>query len=461
MLIDHDDTIAAISTPLGVGGIGIVRVSGPQAEEIARRIFIPGRALERFESYRMYHGDLRNRQTGEIIDEVLVVLMRRPHSYTGQDVLEIHCHGGPAVMQAILAETLKAGARPAQPGEFTERAYLNGRLDLIQAEAVMDMIQARTELGMKQALSQMKGRLSGRIQALRTMTLDLLALLEAAIDFPEEDTALSRTDLSDRIDRISGHIDALLATYREGKLRRDGMEVVITGRTNVGKSSLLNRLLGEDRAIVTPIAGTTRDFIAEVVNLQGIPVRLTDTAGVRESSDLIESKGIEKVWQKIDRADVILLVLDGSVPLEDEDRQIMERIAGHRIVAVLNKSDLPARLTEDAVRALLPDADLVRISAKKGDGIDSLKASLHDAAAAVTTDDPNQPVIANLRHKEALEKARSLLSVAHDHIVGEGLSPELAAVDLREAFEALGELIGETTAEDVLDRIFSNFCIGK
>ncbi len=458
--IAHDDTIAAISTPLGTGGIGIVRVSGPDAEAIARRVFRPDRPFEAIVSHHLYHGDLIDLETGSAIDEVLAVLMRGPHSYTGQDIMEIHCHGGPAIVQMILVQTLRAGARPARAGEFTERAYLNGRLDLIQAEAVMDMIQARSERGLKQALSNLKGRLSREVQALRTLTLDLLALLEAAIDFPEEDTALTRNELTDRIDRIAEHIDALIATYREGKLCKDGMEVVIAGKTNVGKSSLLNRLLGEERAIVTPMAGTTRDFIAEAITVLGIVVRLTDTAGVREASDVIERKGIEKVWERIDRADAILLVLDGSAPVGDEDRDIMEKIAGHRIIVALNKSDLPAGVQEETIREFLPDADVIRISAKTGDGIDRLKACLHQAAATLTTDDPDHPVISNLRHREALERARALLTAAHAHI-REGVPPELAAVDLRDAFEALGELIGETTAEDVLERIFSTFCIGK
>ena len=458
--LEHNDTITAISTPLGVGGIGIVRVSGPLAEAIGWKIFKPGKPLDACESHRLYYGDLVAMETGAVIDEVLITLMRKPHSYTGQDVLEIHCHGGPAIMQAILSETQKAGARQARPGEFTERAYLNGRLDLIQAEAVMDMIQAQTEGALMQALCHLKGGLSEKLQALRSEILDLLAFLEASIDFPEDDTTLSPAVFVTRIESVAGQITSLLATYREGKLLRDGMTAVIVGKSNVGKSSLLNRLLEEERAIVTPIAGTTRDFIAETIHIKGLPVKLIDTAGIRDSADEIERRGIDRVWEKLAAADLILLVLDGSASLDDHDKKIISRVEGKRIIAVVNKNDLPRKLSEEDIHSLLPEAAFCSISAKYGAGIGDLREDLGRAATEMIENRHAETVIANLRHKEALEKAGDLLEKVIDH-VRNNQSPEFAAVDLREAFAALGELVGESTSDEVLERIFSTFCIGK
>ena len=458
--MNHDDTITAIATPLGAGGIGIVRISGPQAEAIGLKLFRSGKPIGSFETHRLYFGDVMALAAGTVIDEVLIALMRKPHSYTGEDVLEIHCHGGPAIMQAILGETLKAGARLARPGEFTERAFLNGRLDLAQAESVMDLILAKTDRALTQAVSHLKGRLSETIAALRSDVLDLLASVEASVDFPEEEAAVSGTELMVRIDGIAARIAEILATYREGKLLRDGMDAVITGKTNVGKSSLLNRLLGEERAIVTPVAGTTRDFIAEAISIKGLPVKLTDTAGIRDSADVIECKGIEKVWERISAADLILLVLDGSSSLDTEDRAVIEEIKDRPMLAVVNKKDLPQRISEPAIRQQLPGVDLVWVSAKYGDGIDELKEKLYQAGLGAVGDQHAETVISNVRHKKALEASRDLLLKAKDDILG-CLSPEFLACDLREAFGALGDIIGETTTEDVLERIFASFCIGK
>ncbi len=457
--MNHQDTITAIATPLGAGGIGIVRISGPQAEEIGLRLFRPSRPVDFLESHRLYFGDL-TAGTGAVLDEVLVTLMRKPNSYTGEDVLEIHCHGGPAILQAILGETLKAGARPARPGEFTERAFLNGRLDLAQAESVMDLVLAKTDRALNQAVSQLKGRLSESISALRSNVLDLLASLEASIDFPEEETSIPGTELSVRIDGIAARIAEILSTYREGKLLRDGVDVVIAGKTNVGKSSLLNRLLGEERAIVTPLAGTTRDFIAEAISIHGLPVKLTDTAGIRDSEDSIELKGIEKVWERVGTADLVILVLDGAGGLDEQDRAVIAELEGCSMVVAVNKVDLPQRISEADISGLLPGVRVVKISAKYGDGTGDLKELLYQAALGSSEGRHEETVISNARHKAALETSRDLLLKARENIVG-GLSPEFAACDLREAFGSLGDIIGETTTEDVLERIFSSFCIGK
>ena len=456
----HTDTITAISTPYGVGGIGIIRVSGPLSEQIGRIVFKCRNPLASIESHRLYHGDFISSETGLSIDEVLMTLMRGPHSYTGEDVLEIHCHGGPAILQAVLRETIKAGARPARTGEFTERAYLNGRLDLIQAEAVGDMIHAQSELALVHALSHLKGGLSEKLHALRSDLLDLLAIMEASIDFPEEDLESVANDSPVKLAGILVRIADLLATYREGKMITDGMEVVITGKSNVGKSSLLNCLLGEERAIVTETAGTTRDLISETISIKGIPVRLTDTAGIRDTRDMIEKKGIEMVWEKLDRTDAVILVLDGSMPLDESDRMIIRRISGKKIMVAVNKSDLLRTLSEEDIQAILPGVECQTLSAKYGQGIEELRERLHQSFIGKREGENARTIISNVRHKEALEKAESLLIKARENILN-GLSPELTIVDLQDAITALGELIGEATGEDVLERIFSTFCIGK
>ncbi|MFB3925360.1 MAG: tRNA uridine-5-carboxymethylaminomethyl(34) synthesis GTPase MnmE [Syntrophales bacterium] len=455
------DTIAAISTPPGTGAIGIVRISGPASEEILKSLFRPEKKTEYFESHRLYYGDIVSPQTGAVLDEVLVSLMRSPHSYTGEDVVEIHCHGGPVILQAVLAESIRAGARPARPGEFTERAFLNNRMDLSQAEAVMDMIMAGTEMSLGLAISHLKGVLSRKIKNLRDAVIDLLALVEASIDFPEEDIDIPREELETGIKEIAGRIRELLSTYEEGRIYREGLNVVITGRANVGKSSLLNRLLGEERAIVTPIPGTTRDFIAEAINIKGIPVRLTDTAGIRRPEDFIEREGIKRVWERLSTADIVLMVFDGSEPLTPDDADIIEGNRGRKIVPVINKTDLPAGISDQSIRERFPGTEPVRISAKYGDGISELKDRIHGCFAQQSENRAVQEaMISNLRHKTALEKAQFILSRAEESIAA-GFSLEFIAADLRDVWGVLGEIIGETAGEDVLERIFSTFCIGK
>ena len=462
-MLAHDDTIAAIATPPGVGGIGIVRVSGPDAEDICRALFKSATAAGPLKSHHLYHGDIISPETGGVIDEVLIALMKGPHSYTGEDTLEIHCHGGPLILQAVLNEVIKAGGRPAQPGEFTRRAYLNGRMDLSQAEAVMDLITARTDRGRALAISGLKGRLSEKLQSIRSDLIDILSSLESSIDFNEEDISPSpgpdRT-LPNDLEDIITCITSILATYREGKLFRDGLTVVITGRPNVGKSSLLNRLLGERRAIVTPIPGTTRDFIEETINIKGIPVTLTDTAGVRKSSEAIEQEGIAFVWEKVLAAGMVIILIDGSDPLTDEDVEIIDRNREKRVVLAVNKSDLPHRVTDAQLDELMPGVEPLWISAKYGDGMDELKERIYALALDNRDDTASDVILTNLRHKTALEKTAAALVTAHGSL-SRGDSPELAAFDVKEALDHLGDIAGETTTEDVLDRIFSTFCVGK
>jgi tRNA modification GTPase len=456
------ETITAIATPPGIGGIGLIRISGPAAEGIARRLFRPS-PPGGFLSHHLYHGEIISPTAGDVLDDVFIALLKGPRSYTGEDTLEISCHGGPLILRTVLEEVLRAGARPAEPGEFTKRAFLNDRLDLTQAEAVQDIIAAQTRPGLAAAVGRLKGRLSGRIEEIRSEIIDLLAGIEASIDFSEEEGIgeASGSPLQE-IGRIIDRISSLAATYRRGRIYREGIGIVIAGRPNVGKSSLLNRLLGEKRAIVTPIPGTTRDFIEEMVDLDGIPVRLTDTAGLRPPEDAIEKEGIDLVWQRVERADTVLLLLDGSMELTADDRALVAKMAAKPLLPVLNKSDLPPRLDEESLKGLLHEGTpaAIRISAKYGDGIDRLTAALRGLLLATPAEESSQVMIAHLRHKTALEKAGEGLVRARDGLTG-GLPVEFIALEVREALDALGEITGRTTPEELLDRIFANFCIGK
>jgi tRNA modification GTPase len=457
------DTIAAIATPPGVGGIGMIRISGPASEGIARRVFRPLHPLDSFLSHHLYHGEIVTSETGAVLDDVLVAFMRGPRTYTGEDTFEISCHGGPLILRTVLAEVFRAGAHPAQRGEFTKRAFLNGRLDLSQAEAVLDLITAKTPEGLSSAVDRLKGRLSGRIEIIRDAIIDLLAGIEAAIDFTENDGVVETpgADLSD-IQTLIDDLRSLAATYVRGRITREGIGVVIAGRPNVGKSSLLNRLLGEKRAIVTPVPGTTRDFIEEAVDIGGIPVRLTDTAGIRLPENAIEKEGIDLVWERLAAADAVLVLLDGSMELTTKDHEFLAEMSTKPMLPVINKSDLPQRLDEERLQALLPKATpaAVRISAKYGDGIDRLRLAIRDMVLATPAEETTGIMIAHLRHKVAIERAAGCLVRARDGL-HKGLSPELTALEVREALDSLGEITGRTTSEEVLDRIFANFCVGK
>ena len=456
------DTIAAIATPPGIGGLGLIRVSGPAAEGIARQLFRPS-PPGNFLSHHLYHGEIVSPETGAVLDEVLIAFLMGPRSYTGEDTLEINCHGGPLILRTVLEEVLRAGARPAERGEFTKRAFLNDRLDLAQAEAVLDIITAQTRPGLAAAVGRLQGKLSGRVEAIRSEIIDLLAGIEVDIDFSEDDNVEKTTgDALTRIQEIIDRIAALAATYRQGLIYREGISVVIAGRPNVGKSSLLNRLLGEKRAIVTSIPGTTRDFIEETVDLGGIPVRLTDTAGLRPPENAIEREGIDLVWERLETADAVLVLLDGSADLTADDRELLAKMTAKPLLPVLNKSDLPQRLEEESLKGLLREGmpPAIRISAKYGDGIDRLTAALRNLVLATPAEESSEVMIAHLHHKTALEKAAAGLVRARDGLQG-GLPPELVALEVREALDALGEITGRTTPEEVLDRIFANFCIGK
>ena len=460
-MIHLDDTIAAISTPVGQGGIGIVRMSGPHSLSIAGKIFQPKKRerLSETRSHSLVYGTVRDPADGGIIDEALVSVMRSPHSYTKEDVVEINCHGGMISVKKLLEVVLSCGARLAEPGEFTRRAFLNGRINLVQAEAVMDLISAVTEESMRIAAGQLKGRLSEKLAELRDSLLESCALAEAYIDFPEEEIdAINLEQLHGKLNDIKAETERLSETFEEARFFREGLSAAIVGRPNVGKSSLLNALLKKDRAIVTEIPGTTRDIIEECLNINGLPVRIIDTAGIRRSAEAVEKEGIRRSLDAIEQADFIIAVCDGSEPAKKEDGELLEKIRGKNAVIVLNKSDLPRKLSlEDlptAGRQCLP------LSALRGDGIEELKTVLFQSNLKNWREEREGVVVTNIRHKKALDKATSALGRALK-IMREKGPLEIFSIELREAMDALGEITGAVSTEDILNKIFNDFCIGK
>ncbi|MBT0651776.1 tRNA uridine-5-carboxymethylaminomethyl(34) synthesis GTPase MnmE [Geomobilimonas luticola] len=452
------DTIAAISTPVGEGGIGIIRVSGDAAPQVATRLF-RGTTDGGLQSHRFYYGELVEPGKGNVIDEVMLVLMRAPRSYTREDVLEIHCHGGSLVVQKVLDLVLMQGARLADPGEFTRRAFLNGRIDLIQAEAVIEVIRSKTETALALAQHQREGLLSQRIGLIKDEVVHALALLEAYIDFPEEDIPPADYDeIARRTESAASGIEALLAGFREGRVLREGVAVLLAGKPNVGKSSLLNTLLREKRAIVTAIPGTTRDIIEEVINIRGLPVRLLDTAGIRESVDLVEQEGVRRTLEKIPQADLVLFMVDVSRPFDSEDELLLDNLAGSRFILVKSKCDLPAVME---LPSLLLDAPSVTISTLTGDGVDQLRQVVHDTFLRDGAVDSREYVaISHARQRDALVKGLEALD-RFSRNLALAVTAEILAIDLRDALRAVGEVTGETTPDDILDLIFQRFCIGK
>lgn len=453
-----DDTIAAIATPLGEGGLAVLRLSGPQATTTADRCFVPGKLSVKpsaAATHTIQYGHIRD--NGRVVDEVLVAVMRAPRTFTREDVVEITCHGGLLPAKLILDLLLQHGARPAQPGEFTKRAFLNGRLDLAQAEAVADLIHARTDLALSAANEQLAGKLSRRINQLRDDLVKTLAHVEAHIDFPDEDISPDTKDqLLRRLEDGVAFMDELLRTAAEGQILRRGIRAAIVGRPNAGKSSLLNQLLGHDRAIVSPIPGTTRDTIEETANIRGVPVVFIDTAGLREGGDEIEAEGIRRSRESLARAELILHVLDASEPPIAANSSRPDEFVGKKIVLVLNKVDLPRRLE------LTPDleASAVKVSCVTGAGLEALKDAVRDCVWSGSIHAEMLQVMINSRHEDALRRARTAALRALDSLRADQ-TLELTAMDLRIAVEAVGEVVGKTSTEDLLDSIFSQFCIGK
>jgi len=454
-----EDTIAAIATPLGEGGVAVVRISGSRALAVADGCFVSGKRnvpnLASTASHTLHYGHVR--AAGREVDEVLVAVMRAPKTYTREDVVEITCHGGLLPAKLVLDAVLVSGARLAAPGEFTRRAFLNGRIDLAQAEAVADLIHSRTQLSLQAANEQLAGKLSHRINELRDQLMTTLAHVEAHIDFPDEDIAPdTRGRLIARLDAGLTFIGQLLRTATEGQILRRGIRTAIIGRPNAGKSSLLNQLLGHDRAIVSAVPGTTRDTIEETANIRGLPVVFIDTAGLRDAGDEIEREGIRRSRQSFERADLILHVLDNSEPLTNADERYLGEFAGKKRLLIRNKADLPVRL--DLPAGL--DSPVVAVSCATGQGIESLKDAIKEAVWSGEIKAEMLEVMINSRHQDALNRASSAIGAATDALRKEA-PLELAAMDLRIAASAVGEIVGKTTTEDLLDRIFSQFCIGK
>lgn len=468
-----DDTIAAISTPLGEGGIGIVRLSGRDAVPIAAKLFLsPGdKRLEESESHRLIYGYIRDPISETLIDEVLISVMKAPNTYTREDIVEINCHGGFFPMRKVLELVLRNGARLAEPGEFTKRAFLNGRIDLSQAEAVLDLIRAKTDEAGKMALRQLSGGLSESIASLRDRIADLCADIEAYIDFPEEEIEpASREDIMEDAEDICRELSLLSDSFDEGRFFREGIKVAIVGRPNVGKSSLLNALIRRDRAIVTETPGTTRDVLEEYLNIKGLLVRIMDTAGIRETHEMAEKEGVRRSLQTIDDADLVIVLIDGSTPLNEQDIEILKRVREKRVIIAINKTDLPPAGTgiEGECRAMLQRTsaiDVLRISAKTGEGLEILKDKILEVSTPSLTStlaggETNGVIVTNIRHRIAIDSAINALKRASSAF--KNSQPlEIVAIEMRDALDRLGEIVGAVTTEDILNRIFSEFCVGK
>ncbi len=457
-----EDTIAAVATPPGEGGIGIVRISGPEALHIAEKIFKPRKASFPLKSHRLYLGYVQDPHDGRVIDEVLLTVMLAPRTYTREDVVEINCHGGIVPLRRVLEVALYLGARLAEPGEFTKRAFLNGRLDLAQAEGLLQVIRAKTGEGLRVALGQLEGNLSRRVKEVRQDILLLLARLEAAIDFPEEEDVeeLTGRQVRERAAVILKKVQDLSEGARRGKIYRDGVETVIIGRPNVGKSSLLNALLREERAIVTDVAGTTRDQLEEWVNISGIPLKIVDTAGIRKTRNQVEIIGVERARSLAQRGDLIIFILNAAEGIAEEDREIASLLQEKKVVVLLNKIDLGDLISQEEVRRLLPGENIpvIRASLKNMEGLKEMENAITGLVFKGQVEGGRTEFLAGIRQSRALERTSRHLE---DMLAGDLEDPDLLSIDLKAAYTALGEITGETVEEDLLDKIFAEFCIGK
>jgi tRNA modification GTPase len=463
---DLDDTIAAISTPVGEAGIGIVRISGKEALKVADKIFASkgNKKPSAFKTYTTHYGWITNKlsalnSAAGIIDEVLLTVMRAPKSYTKEDSVEINCHGGIVALRRVLELVLENGCRLAQPGEFTKRAFLNGRIDLAQAEAVLDIIRAKTDSALRIGVGQLKGALSEEINKVREALLGLLAALEANIDFPEEEiTTISLKEISEKLTDINKQLRGMLDSSRRARVFREGIHTVICGRPNVGKSSLLNALLKKERSIVTPVPGTTRDTVEEVIDIKGIPVRIVDTAGILEPRDLVEKKAVERANKSIASADLVILLFDGSRRLSRDDEVLMRKLKKKPLIAIINKIDLKQRIQKE--KLLKNFKQVFEISAKKSKNINLLEDAIANLVYKGEVAGSESLLVSNLRHIEALREAQKVIAGAINSVDNK-LSLEFIAQDIKEAVLYLEGISGKRFSEDLLDKIFSEFCIGK
>lgn len=465
-MVIQTDTIAAIATSLGDAGIGIVRISGENAIEIADSLFFTKNhqnILKNAKSHTVHYGYIMDQE--KQIDEVLVSVFRAPKTYTAEDTVEINCHGGSLVVRKVLDTVLKAGARMAEPGEFTKRAFLNGRIDLSEAEAVMDLIHSRNEMSRKASFGQLRGDLSEKIKSLREEILYEIAFIESALDDPEHISLDGYPEsLREKLDRVIKEVQILLDTAENGRIIKEGIATVIIGKPNAGKSSLLNMILGEERAIVTEIAGTTRDVLEESVRLGDVHLNVIDTAGIRHTEDLVEKIGVEKARKYAENADLILYVVDSSASFDDNDREILSAVKDKKIIFLLHKSDLEQRVGEDEIQNFFCDSKgkvpIIHTSALLKDGLRDLEKEIEFLFLQGDLQNNDEIIITNLRHKEALQKAFSSLKLVKQS-VDDGMPEDFYSIDLMGAYEALGSIIGEEVGDDLVEEIFSKFCMGK
>src|SRR6056297_1298813 len=464
MDILKEDTIAAIATPFGTGGTGKIRISGPKAYQIGDKIFNSikeEKKLSNQETYTAHYGHIKDPENDKIIDEVVAIMMKKPHSFTGENVLEFDCHGGMTPLRAVLDLVLKNGARLAEAGEFSQRAFLNGRIDLAQAEAIIEIINSKTEKSLDLAVDQLNGKLSRKVDEIKEEAVEILAHLEAAIDYPEDEVeGFSPANLDDKFYHIKEEIDKLLKSSKQGKIYKEGLKTVIVGKPNVGKSSLLNYFLEEKRAIVTDIPGTTRDVIEEYVNLQGIPLKIIDTAGIRKTEDVVEKIGVERTRKSAEKADLVLFMLDISQGITAEDREIYKLIKDKPLIVVVNKTDLPAKTNKKKIEKEFSEHSVLWISLLAEEGLNQLKNDILKEILDEDIDMDSETIVTQSRHKDALVKALEAIErviVSHET----NMPYDFLTIDLKDCLNALGEITGETVADDIIDRIFTDFCLGK
>ncbi|MCE7790990.1 tRNA uridine-5-carboxymethylaminomethyl(34) synthesis GTPase MnmE [Salipaludibacillus sp. CUR1] len=455
------DTISAISTPMGEGAIGIVRISGDDAIRLADNLFKGKRPLAEAETHTINYGHIKDPATGDIVEEVMVSVLKAPRTYTKENMVEINCHGGLTSVNRVLQLVLNEGARLAEPGEFTKRAFLNGRIDLSQAEGVIDLIRAKTDRAMNVAMNQVEGKLSQRIQKLRQALLETVAHVEVNIDYPEYDAEeMTLEILQEKASFVKQEIDRLLQTAQQGKILREGLSTVIIGRPNVGKSSLLNSLVHENKAIVTDIPGTTRDVIEEYVNVRGVPLRLLDTAGIRETEDVVERLGVERSRKVINSAELVLLVLNNNEPLTEADEELFKLSEGHDVITIVNKTDLEEKINLNRVRNLAGNRPVVATSLLKDEGVDELEEAIRDLFFKGDLETGDMSYVSNSRHIALLNQAKKTIDDALGAVEA-GMPVDMVQIDITKAWELLGEVIGDSVSESLIDQLFSQFCLGK
>lgn len=456
------DTITSISTPMGEGAIGIVRLSGPQAVEIADKLYKGKHLLNDVPSHTINYGHIIDPGSKEVVEEVMVSVLRAPKTFTREDIIEINCHGGILTINRVLELTMTYGARMAEPGEFTKRAFLNGRIDLSQAEAVMDFIRSKTDRASKVAMNQIEGRLSDLIKKQRQSILEILAQVEVNIDYPEYDDVEDATTefLLEQSKEIKQEINRLLDTGAQGKIMREGLSTVIVGKPNVGKSSMLNNLIQDNKAIVTEVAGTTRDVLEEYVNVRGVPLRLVDTAGIRETEDIVEKIGVERSRKALSQADLILFVLNNNEALTQEDYTLYEVVKNEDVIVIVNKMDLEQNIDINEVKDMIGDTPLIQTSMLKQEGIDELEIQIRDLFFGGEVQNQDMTYVSNSRHISLLKQARQTIQDAID-AAESGVPMDMVQIDLTRTWEILGEIIGETASDELIDQLFSQFCLGK